>query len=79
MFNHDQHSAAPLKIKRLASDPGRFLWALSIVQSRSVNMKIRIGALVQDSNMLVPYAGNSLPLLSLMPSYKSLIFVEDLN
>ncbi|XP_020240721.1 protein PLASTID TRANSCRIPTIONALLY ACTIVE 14 isoform X2 [Asparagus officinalis] len=50
------HSAAPLKIKRLARDPERFLWALSIVQSRSVNMKMRIGALVQDSNVLVPYA-----------------------
>jgi len=60
MFDHNQHSAAPLKIKRLARDPDRFLWALSIVQSRSVNMQIRLGALVQDSNMLVPYAGNSL-------------------
>ncbi|XP_020103441.1 protein PLASTID TRANSCRIPTIONALLY ACTIVE 14 isoform X2 [Ananas comosus] len=50
------HSAAPLKIKRLARDPERFLWALSIVQSRSVGMRIRLGALVQDANMLVPYA-----------------------
>lgn len=50
------HSAAPLKIKRLARDPERFLWTLSIVQSRCVNMQIRIGALKQDANMLVPYA-----------------------
>ncbi|XP_009417670.2 protein PLASTID TRANSCRIPTIONALLY ACTIVE 14 isoform X1 [Musa acuminata AAA Group] len=50
------HSAAPLKIKRLACDAERFLWALSIVQSRAVNMQIRVGALVQDANMLVPYA-----------------------
>ncbi|XP_042443716.1 protein PLASTID TRANSCRIPTIONALLY ACTIVE 14-like isoform X1 [Zingiber officinale] len=50
------HSAAPLKIKRLARDVERFLWALSIVQSRAFNMKIRVGALVQDANMLVPYA-----------------------
>ncbi|XP_072969708.1 protein PLASTID TRANSCRIPTIONALLY ACTIVE 14 [Typha angustifolia] len=50
------HSAAPLKIKRLARDPARFLWALSIAQSRSIDMQIRVGALVQDKNMLVPYA-----------------------
>ncbi|XP_074584357.1 protein PLASTID TRANSCRIPTIONALLY ACTIVE 14 [Curcuma longa] len=50
------HSAAPLKIKRLARDVERFLWALNIVQSRAFNMKIRVGALVQDANMLVPYA-----------------------
>ncbi|KAG1326377.1 putative protein PLASTID TRANSCRIPTIONALLY ACTIVE 14 [Cocos nucifera] len=50
------HSAAPLKIKRLARDPERFLWALSIAQSRALHMKIRVGALVQDANMLVPYA-----------------------
>lgn len=55
-WERNWHSAAPLKIKRLARDPDRFLWALSIVQSRSVNMQIRLGALVQDSNMLVPYA-----------------------
>lgn len=55
-----QHSAAPLKIKRLARDVERFLWALSIVQSRAFNMQIRVGALVQDANMLVPYAGNIL-------------------
>lgn len=63
MFYHNQHSAAPLKIKRLARDSDRFLWALSIVQSRSINMRLRIGALVQDSNMLVPYAGNSVLLV----------------
>uniref|UniRef100_A0A1D1XM32 Putative ribulose-1,5 bisphosphate carboxylase/oxygenase large subunit N-methyltransferase, chloroplastic n=1 Tax=Anthurium amnicola TaxID=1678845 RepID=A0A1D1XM32_9ARAE len=50
------HSAVPLKIKRLARDPHRFFWALSIAQTRSINMKMRIGALVQDANMLVPYA-----------------------
>lgn len=52
-----QHSAAPLKIKRLAHDPERFIWALSMAQSRSIQMKIRVGALVQDAHMLVPYAG----------------------
>ncbi|KAH7654590.1 [Ribulose-bisphosphate carboxylase]-lysine N-methyltransferase protein [Dioscorea alata] len=50
------HSAAPLKIKRLARDPERFIWALSMAQSRSIQMKIRVGALVQDAHMLVPYA-----------------------
>ena len=55
LFN--QHSAAPLKIKRLAQDSERFMWALSIVQTRSFNMKIRVGALVQNANMIVPYAG----------------------
>ncbi|WOK97177.1 hypothetical protein Cni_G05885 [Canna indica] len=50
------HSTAPLKIKRLARDAERFLWALSIVQSRALAMQIRVGALVQDVNMLVPYA-----------------------
>ncbi|CAA0806016.1 plastid transcriptionally active 14 [Striga hermonthica] len=50
------HSAAPLKIKRLAREPERFMWALSMAQSRTINMQIRIGALVQDTNLLVPYA-----------------------
>lgn len=50
------HSAAPLKIKRLAREPERFIWAVSIVQSRCINLQIRVGALVQDANMLVPYA-----------------------
>ncbi|XP_071921437.1 protein PLASTID TRANSCRIPTIONALLY ACTIVE 14-like isoform X2 [Coffea arabica] len=50
------HSAVPLKIKRLARDPERFIWALSIAQSRCINLQTRIGALVQDLNMLVPYA-----------------------
>ncbi|XP_078428670.1 plastid transcriptionally active 14 [Wolffia australiana] len=50
------HSAAPLKIRRLAQESERFMWALSVVQTRSLNMKIRLGALVQDANMLVPYA-----------------------
>ncbi|XP_042511328.1 protein PLASTID TRANSCRIPTIONALLY ACTIVE 14 isoform X2 [Macadamia integrifolia] len=50
------HSAAPLKIKRLARDPERFIWAMSIAQSRCINLQLRIGALVQDANMLIPYA-----------------------
>ncbi|KAJ8765852.1 hypothetical protein K2173_020368 [Erythroxylum novogranatense] len=50
------HSGVPLKIKRLARDPERFMWALSMVQSRSINMQMRTGALIQDANMLVPYA-----------------------
>ncbi|XP_073058419.1 protein PLASTID TRANSCRIPTIONALLY ACTIVE 14 isoform X2 [Primulina eburnea] len=50
------HSGVPLKIKRLALEPERFMWAMSITQSRCINQQIRIGALVQDANMLVPYA-----------------------
>lgn len=50
------HSAVPLKIKRLAREPERFIWAVSMAQSRCTNMQIRIGALVQDTNMLIPYA-----------------------
>ncbi|KAJ4815939.1 Protein plastid transcriptionally active 14 [Rhynchospora pubera] len=50
------YPAAPLKIRRLARDPERFLWAVSIAQSRAVSMKIRLGALVQNTNLLVPYA-----------------------
>ncbi|GER41027.1 plastid transcriptionally active 14 [Striga asiatica] len=50
------HSAVPLKVKRLAREPERFMWALSMAQSRTINMQIRIGALVQDTNLLVPYA-----------------------
>ncbi|XP_074275651.1 protein PLASTID TRANSCRIPTIONALLY ACTIVE 14 [Silene latifolia] len=50
------HSAAPLKIKRLAREPERFMWAVGIAQTRCINKQIRIGALVQDANMLVPYA-----------------------
>lgn len=55
-----QHSGVPLKIKRLARDPKRFIWAVSIAQSRCINMQTRIGALVQDANMLIPYAGKLL-------------------
>ncbi|WRX32818.1 SET domain - like 10 [Theobroma cacao] len=51
------HSGVPLKIKRLARDAERFIWAVSIAQSRCINMQVRIGALVQDANMLIPYAG----------------------
>ncbi|KAK4492296.1 hypothetical protein RD792_003099 [Penstemon davidsonii] len=50
------HSAVPLKVKRLAREPERFMWALSMAQSRCISKQIRIGALVQDSNMLIPYA-----------------------
>lgn len=50
------HSAVPLKIKRLAREPERFIWAVSMAQSRCINLQTRIGALVQDSNMLIPYA-----------------------
>ncbi|CAL4909798.1 unnamed protein product [Urochloa decumbens] len=46
----------PLKLKRLARDHERFLWALGIVQSRSVNLKMRMGAFIQDANVLAPYA-----------------------
>ncbi|KAL2900676.1 Protein PLASTID TRANSCRIPTIONALLY ACTIVE 14 [Bienertia sinuspersici] len=51
-----EHSAAPLKVKRLARDPERFMWAVSIAQTRSINLQIRVGSLVQDANMFVPYA-----------------------
>uniref|UniRef100_A0A0D9WKE0 SET domain-containing protein n=1 Tax=Leersia perrieri TaxID=77586 RepID=A0A0D9WKE0_9ORYZ len=51
-----QHKTIPLKLKRLAPDHVRFLWALSIVQSRSVNLKLRMGAFIQDANVLAPYA-----------------------
>ncbi|PIM97402.1 [Ribulose-bisphosphate carboxylase]-lysine N-methyltransferase [Handroanthus impetiginosus] len=50
------HSAVPLKVKRLAWEPERFMWAVSMAQSRCINKEIRIGALVQDANMLIPYA-----------------------
>ncbi|KAF8395684.1 hypothetical protein HHK36_019634 [Tetracentron sinense] len=52
------YSTVPLKIKRLARDPERFIWAVSIAQSRCIDLRIRIGALIQDSNMLIPYAGS---------------------
>lgn len=61
IFDLTQHAAVPLKIKRLARDPERFIWAVSIVQSRCINMQVRIGALVQDANMLIPYAGKLHP------------------
>ncbi|CAN1169362.1 Protein PLASTID TRANSCRIPTIONALLY ACTIVE 14 [Linum perenne] len=50
------HSGVPLKIKRLASEVDRFIWALSIAQSRCINMYMRVGALEQEANLLVPYA-----------------------
>lgn len=57
IYSTTQHSGAPLKIRRLAHDPERFIWAVSMAQSRCINMQMRIGALVQDANMIVPYAG----------------------
>ncbi|CAK9141726.1 unnamed protein product [Ilex paraguariensis] len=54
------HSAVPLKIKRLACEPERFIWAVSMAQSRCSNLQMRIGALVQDANMFIPYAGELL-------------------
>ena len=60
LFNCTQHSGVPLKIKRLAHDPERFIWAVGIAQSRCINMQVRIGALVQDVNMLIPYTGKVL-------------------
>lgn len=47
---------APFKLKRLARDPERFLWAVSIAQSRCITMTMTIGAKVQEANMLIPYA-----------------------
>ncbi|KVH89407.1 Rubisco LS methyltransferase, substrate-binding domain-containing protein [Cynara cardunculus var. scolymus] len=51
-----EHSAMPLKVKRLAREPERFMWALSMAQSRQIGFKIRVGSLVQHANMLAPYA-----------------------
>uniref|UniRef100_A0A453A279 SET domain-containing protein n=1 Tax=Aegilops tauschii subsp. strangulata TaxID=200361 RepID=A0A453A279_AEGTS len=51
-----KHKAIPLKLKRLAPDHERFLWAVSIVQSRSFNLNMRMGAFIQDANVLAPYA-----------------------
>ncbi|KAJ3693435.1 hypothetical protein LUZ60_008915 [Juncus effusus] len=50
------YPAAPLKIRRLAFERERFLWALGIVQSRFLGLKIRLGALIPNVNALVPYA-----------------------
>ncbi|RDX83757.1 Protein PLASTID TRANSCRIPTIONALLY ACTIVE 14 [Mucuna pruriens] len=55
-WENNWHSDAPLKIKRLARDHQRFIWAVSIAQSRCINMQTRIGALNQEANMLIPYA-----------------------
>lgn len=55
-WQRNWHSSVPLKIHRLARDPERFIWALSIVQSRCISMQMRIGALIQNANMLIPYA-----------------------
>ncbi|KAK9064316.1 hypothetical protein SSX86_015696 [Deinandra increscens subsp. villosa] len=50
------HSAMPLKVKRLARDPQRFIWAVSMAQTRHINFRIRVGSLIQDANMFAPYA-----------------------
>ncbi|KAF5196350.1 plastid transcriptionally active [Thalictrum thalictroides] len=55
-WERNWHSSVPLKIKRLAREPERFIWALTIAQSRCISMQMRIGALIQDANMLIPYA-----------------------
>lgn len=60
VFPSPQHSAVPLKIKRLARDPERFIWAVAIAQSRCINLQMKVGSLVQDANLLIPYAGNDL-------------------
>ncbi|CAM8961637.1 unnamed protein product [Rhodiola kirilowii] len=59
-WERNWHSAVPLKIKRLARDPERFIWAVAIAQSRCINMQMRVGSLVQDANLLIPYAGDIL-------------------
>lgn len=46
----------PFKLRRIARDPERFLWAVSIAQSRCITMTMTIGAKVQEANMLIPYA-----------------------
>ncbi|KVI02520.1 hypothetical protein Ccrd_019160, partial [Cynara cardunculus var. scolymus] len=38
---YPQHSAMPLKIKRLAPEPERFMWALNMAQSRQICFKMR--------------------------------------
>lgn len=50
----------PLKVKRLARDPERFIWAVSMAQTRHINFRIRVGSLVQDANIFAPYAGKFL-------------------
>ncbi|KAK1369324.1 Plastid transcriptionally active 14 [Heracleum sosnowskyi] len=50
------HSGVPLKIRRLAPDSERFIWAVGMAQSRCINLQVRIGALVQHANMFIPYA-----------------------
>ncbi|KAM1266352.1 hypothetical protein ACFX2J_035929 [Malus domestica] len=55
-LNLNQHSGVPLKIKRLARDSERFIWAVSMAPTRCIGMQMRIGALIQDANMLIPYA-----------------------
>ncbi|KAH0930532.1 hypothetical protein HID58_016259, partial [Brassica napus] len=55
-WENNWHSGVPLKIKRLAEDAERFIWTVSIAQTRCISMKTRVGALVQDLNMMIPYA-----------------------
>lgn len=45
-----------LKLKRLSREPGRFRWALATAMSRSFTMPMNVGTIVQDANMLIPYA-----------------------
>lgn len=59
-YIHFQHSGVPLKIRRLAPDSERFIWAVGMAQSRCINLQVRIGALVQHANMFIPYAGEVL-------------------
>lgn len=76
-----QHSGVPLKIKRLAEDPERFIWAVSIAQTRCISMQTRVGALVQELNMMIPYAGKEdfILLISLDIQSKNLVLRNKLG
>ncbi|KAL4584416.1 hypothetical protein LXL04_009017 [Taraxacum kok-saghyz] len=54
------HSNMPLKVKRLARDPERFVWAVSMAQTRHINFRISVGSLIQNANMFAPYAGEEM-------------------
>ncbi|GKC84397.1 hypothetical protein Tco_1140114, partial [Tanacetum coccineum] len=69
------HSAMPLKVKRLARDPERFIWAVSMAQTRHINYRIRVGSLVQDANMFAPYAEDVLSLSSQISNMREDSFV----
>ncbi|RXH98674.1 hypothetical protein DVH24_010999 [Malus domestica] len=49
-LNLNQHSGVPLKIKRLARDSERFIWAVSMAPTRCIGMQMRIGKLLFSSN-----------------------------